>query len=64
MATRKDLQILREFRTLKKNRALLGDVQYEKELKRLLADLKADIAAPEISSLEKKMLVKLLTDGD
>ena len=62
MSTKRTLNILREFRTLKKNRELLGQEQYVKELERLQRDIEADIASPELSPLDLKNLLQLLAD--
>lgn len=64
MANSKHLTILREFRTLKKNKHIIGNSQYEKELKRLLLEIKADMLAPNLSPLQQKKLNQLLTDKD
>lgn len=64
MAQRRHLIIIREFRSLKANRHIIGVEQYEKELKRLLADIKADISSPNVSPMELKLLQKLLSDKD
>lgn len=60
MTGRRELKILRELRTLAANQHLIGDEQYEKELKRLLADIKANIASPELNEVERKKLTQLL----
>ncbi|UOY07755.1 hypothetical protein L0P88_04190 [Muricauda sp. SCSIO 64092] len=64
MPSRRHLTIIREFRTLKANRHIIGDDQYVKELKRLLADIKADIASPDLSPMELKLLQRLMRDND
>lgn len=60
MLSKNSLQQFREFRSLKKNKHKLTKEQYIKELEIRLENIKADIAAPNLTDVENKTLFRLL----
>ena len=60
MLTKNTLRQFQEFRELKKNRHNLSKEQYIKELQFRLENVKADIAAPELSESQIQLLFQLL----
>jgi len=61
LINRRTLKLYREFKALKKNRHLLSDEDYVKELQKRLDDFNADIEAPELSQLELGTLIRLVS---